>query len=118
MFTAKDLVELKQPTDELAKFDKKHYYSKPNMYRSKFNKYLPYISWLIQGIYWEPKFPRTLLKKHLKEAHQAGNNRLMGVCDISADFEGSIELTSRFTNIDEPFIVYDIEKDEFREKIN
>jgi alpha-aminoadipic semialdehyde synthase len=42
----------------------------------------------------------------------------MGVCDISADFEGSIELTSQFTNIDEPFIVYDINKDEFRDKIN
>jgi alpha-aminoadipic semialdehyde synthase len=42
----------------------------------------------------------------------------MGVCDISADYEGSIEFTRRFTSIEEPFIVYDIEKDDFHEKIN
>jgi saccharopine dehydrogenase (NAD+, L-lysine-forming) len=92
IFTAKDLVELKQETGE--PFDKAHYYKQPNLYKSKFHKYLPYISWLIQGIYWEPKYPRTLIKKQLKEAHLAGTNRLFGVCDISADFEGSIELTS------------------------
>jgi alpha-aminoadipic semialdehyde synthase len=42
----------------------------------------------------------------------------MGVSDISADYEGSIELTNRFTNIEEPFLVYDIINDSWREKIN
>jgi alpha-aminoadipic semialdehyde synthase len=42
----------------------------------------------------------------------------MGVCDISADYEGSIEFTRRFTSIEEPFIVYDTASDDFYEKIN
>jgi hypothetical protein len=41
----------------------------------------------------------------------------MGVCDISADYEGSIEFTSRFTSIEEPFLIWDSIKKEFREKI-
>ena len=41
----------------------------------------------------------------------------MGVTDISADECGSIEFTSRFTSIEEPFLLYDATKDEFKEKI-
>jgi hypothetical protein len=115
IFTAKDLVEPKEDKGE--PFDKKDYYKNPNNYKSKFKNYLPFISWLIQGIYWEPKFPRVLTKKDLKEAHEAGNNRLMGVCDISADYEGSIEFTSQFTSIEEPFLLWDMKNESFREKI-
>lgn len=116
IFSAKDLVELKEPVEGQA-FDKKHYYNEPNMYRGKFHKYLPFVSWLVNGIYWEPKFPRVLTNKDLKNAHQAGNNRLMGVCDISADYEGSIEFTSEFTSIEEPFLVWDCVNQEFKRKI-
>ena len=42
----------------------------------------------------------------------------MGVCDISADYMGSIEFTSRFTSIEEPFLVWDAAKNEFYEKID
>ena len=42
----------------------------------------------------------------------------MGVCDISADYEGSIEFTKQFTSIEEPFVVYDTISGEFYEKIN
>jgi alpha-aminoadipic semialdehyde synthase len=42
----------------------------------------------------------------------------MGVCDISADYDGSIEFTRNFTSIEEPFICFDIKKDEFYDKIN
>tara|TARA_B110000285_G_C15087598_1_gene597098 strand:- start:646 stop:813 length:168 start_codon:yes stop_codon:yes gene_type:complete len=55
---------------------------------------------LINGVYWEPRFPRVLTKKELSTAITEGTNRLMGVCDISADYEGSIEFTERFTNIE------------------
>jgi alpha-aminoadipic semialdehyde synthase len=75
------------------------------------------VSWLVNGIYWEPKYPRVLTKNALRKAHEAGENRLMGVCDISADYEGSIEFTSEFTSIEEPFLLWDVEKEEFRRKI-
>ena len=73
---------------------------------------------MINGVYWEPKFPRVLSKKDLKTAIEAGTNRLMGVCDISADYEGSIEFTERFTSIEEPFLVWDAMNEEFKEKID
>lgn len=87
------------------------------MYHSKFHKYLPYVSWLVNGIYWEPKYPRVLTKKDLIRAKDMGNLRLMGVSDISADYDGSIEFTSEFTSIEEPFLVWDIYGREFRRKV-
>ena len=42
----------------------------------------------------------------------------MGVTDISADFEGSIEFTSHFTSIEEPFMLYNSIDESFRWKIN
>ena len=42
----------------------------------------------------------------------------MGVTDISADFEGSIEFTSHFTSIEEPFMLYNAIDESFRWKIN
>jgi len=81
---------------------------------------------LVNGVYWEPKYPRVLSKKDIKNAVEKGvknakgelcPNRLMGVCDISADYEGSIEFTERFTSIEEPFLVWDAVNEEFREKI-
>jgi len=97
-FSAKDLVKLKDESG--APFDKQHYYKNPHLYKSKFYEQLPYVSWLINGVYWEPRFPRVLTKKELETAVTNGTNKLMGVCDISADYEGSIEFTERFTNIE------------------
>ena len=42
----------------------------------------------------------------------------MGLTDISADYLGSIEFTSRFTSIEEPFLLYNPIEDCFREKIS
>lgn len=41
----------------------------------------------------------------------------MGVTDISADDCGSVEFTSRFTSIEEPFLLYDPITMQFKEKI-
>jgi alpha-aminoadipic semialdehyde synthase len=69
-----------------AEFDKKDYYDKPKNYESKFYEYLPYINFIINGIYWEPKFPRVLTIDELREAVEEKRSKLLGVCDISADF--------------------------------
>lgn len=42
----------------------------------------------------------------------------MGVSDISADYEGSVEFTKQFTSIEEPFLVYNAREDKFLDKIN
>jgi len=115
-YAAKDLVRLKEPNGE--PFDKAHYYKNPNLYTSKFHEHLKYISFLVNGIYWEAKYPRVLTKRELKEAVESGTSRLLGVCDISADYDGSIEFTSRFTSIEEPFLLWDAVNMEFRDKID
>ena len=49
-------------------FDKQDYYKNPNKYESKFYEYLPYVHWLINGIYWQSKYPRVLTVEELREA--------------------------------------------------
>jgi alpha-aminoadipic semialdehyde synthase len=88
------------------------------LYEGKFQEYLPYVTFLVNGVYWEAKYPRVLCTKDLKAYHEAGKSRLMGVCDISADYDGSIEFTRKFTSIEEPFICFDVMKDDFYDKIN
>jgi len=46
-------------------FDKKHYYSSPDEYEGYFEEYLPYMTWLVHGIYWEAKYPRVLTREGL-----------------------------------------------------
>ena len=106
-----------KPKEAGKPFDKKEYYSNPENFEGKFEEYLDCVTWLVEGIYWEPKYPRVLSKAMLKKAIQDGTNKLMGVTDISADECGSIEFTSRFTSIEDPFLLYDVVKDEFKEKI-
>lgn len=98
-------------------FDKQEYYSYPERFRGVFGEYLDCINFLVNNIYWEARFPRLITKEALKAAAQAGKSRFMGVCDISADAEGSIEFTSRFTSIEEPFLLYNAVTQKFKEKI-
>lgn len=55
-FTSKHLVKHKEGKP----FDKADYYAHPNRYEAKFVEYLPYVHWIINGIYWEAKFARVL----------------------------------------------------------
>ena len=97
-----------KPKEAGKAFDKNEYYSNPENFEGKFEQYLDCVTWLVEGIYWEPKYPRVLSKAMLKKAIQDGTNKLMGVTDISADECGSIEFTSRFTSIEDPFLLYDV----------
>ena len=80
-------------------FSREEYYAHPEHYQSKFHeRVLPYASVLINGIYWEPHFPRILEASHLSQA-----KRLLSIADISCDLNGSIEFTSHASSIDVPF---------------
>lgn len=72
----------------------------------------------MNGIYWEAKYPRVLSINELREAVSEKKSKLLGVCDISADYMGSIEFTSRFTSIEDPFLLYDPISEEFYEKMS
>ena len=98
-------------------YDKVDYRTNSQDYVNCFNGYLDCVSWLINGIYWEAKYPRVLSMEDLKKAVISGKSRLMGLTDISADYEGSVEFTSRFTSIEEPFLLYNPHDNTFKEKI-
>lgn len=107
-----------KPRDPSKKFTKAHYYQHPEEYKGRFAEYLDLVTWLVNGIYWEAKYPVVLAKKDLKAAMQAGKNKLIGVTDISADYEGSVDFTSIFTSIEEPFLLYNPMENTFKMKID
>jgi len=115
LFASEDLA---RPKNANAVFDKNHYYKNTEDYNGCFAEYLDLVTWLVNGIYWEARYPRLLSKADLKSAVEAGTNKLMGVTDISADYEGSVEFTSHFTSIEEPFMLYNSVTGEFKNKIN
>ena len=108
VFHEEDLVE----HIEGQPFDLQDYYSNPQNYRSIFEKYIPHLSMLINGIYWDKRYPRLITKEYLKKAFSKGHPKLMVIGDVSCDVEGSIECTLKPAAIDDPIYVYNPFTDE------
>ncbi len=54
-------------------------------------------------MYWDSKYPRCVYEEELA---RPGPMKFMGLTDISADYEGSIEITRHFLKIEDPFMLY------------
>jgi alanine dehydrogenase len=104
VFKEEDMVErigAEQP------FNLQEYYDHPKRYRGVFERYLPYLTVLLNCIYWEPIYPRLVTKETVKEMYRGSQPRLRVIGDISCDVEGAIECTIRATEPDNPVYVYD-----------
>lgn len=88
-------------------FDLQDYYAHPESYRSKFAQYLPFISMLINCVYWDQRYPRLVTKQAVKKLFDRGRPKLTVIGDISCDVEGSIECTMKPATIEKPLYVYD-----------
>jgi alpha-aminoadipic semialdehyde synthase len=100
------------PIEGESAFDLDEYYQHPERYRSRFTPYLPYLTVLMNCIYWDTPYPRLITKAALKEHYAAGSPcRLKAIGDISCDIGGAIEATSRATTPDNPVYVYVPETD-------
>ncbi|MEO0079100.1 MAG: bifunctional lysine ketoglutarate reductase /saccharopine dehydrogenase family protein [candidate division WOR-3 bacterium] len=89
-------------------FNLQEYYQHPERYRSQFERFLPYLTVLVNCIYWEAKYPRLVTKSWLRQAYESGRKpKLMVIGDISCDIEGAIEATVKATNPGAPVFVYD-----------
>jgi alpha-aminoadipic semialdehyde synthase len=88
-------------------FELLDYYANPHNYRSKFEKYIPYLSMLVNCVYWDKRYPRLVTKQYLKKLFAKGAPRLTVIGDISCDVEGSVECTLKPTEIDDPIFTYD-----------
>lgn len=88
------------------RFDLHDYFTRPELFRSKFEKYIPHLSMLINCIYWDKQYPRLVTRDYLKRLYAKGDPKLKVIGDISCDVEGSIECTLKSTEIEDPIYVY------------
>lgn len=88
-------------------FDLSDYYHHPEGYRPVFERYIPYLSILMNCIYWNAQYPRLVTKEYLKKSFQKKEKtRLKVIGDISVDIKGAIECTEKTTSTDAPVFVY------------
>jgi len=107
VFKEEHLVEPKNPEDEFELID---YFTHPEKYKSKFEEYIPYMSLLVNAIYWTEASPRFLTKEYFKSKE---NHKLDVICDITCDIDGAVEFTYKSTPSDNPAYVYNPKDDSF-----
>jgi len=92
------------------------YYDHPEGYRPVLEKHLPFLTALVNAIFWSPRFPRFVTKKFLKTLWAgpvAPRLRIIG--DFSCDIQGGIECTLRCTSPGDPLFTYDVDSEEARD---
>jgi len=110
VFKEEHMVEPISPNDH---FELQDYYRHPEKYRAKFENYLPYLTILINAIYWDTMYPRLVTKDYVKRAYGSGRTpRLKVIGDISCDVQGAVEVTVKSTEPGDPIYVYDPETGE------
>lgn len=87
-------------------FNLQHYIDHPGEYRSVFEKLLPKIDILVNGIYWDERYPKLVTKQWLRDQTESGNLRLKVIGDITCDVNGSIECTELAATIQDPVFIY------------
>ncbi|XP_010451067.1 PREDICTED: alpha-aminoadipic semialdehyde synthase-like [Camelina sativa] len=115
IITSQDMVEHKDPSKS---FDKADYYAHPEHYNPFFHKKIsPYMSVLVNCIYWEKRFPRLISTKQIQDLTTKGCP-LVGICDISCDIGGSTEFLNRATLIDTPFFRFNPSNNSFHDDMD
>jgi len=98
------------PSQSGSDFELQDYYDHPENYNSIFDRYWPYLSVLVNCIYWTEKYPRLITRSEIAAHYAEGKPRLKVVGDISCDPLGSVEFLLKTTTTDNPVYVYDTER--------
>ncbi len=94
-FRQRDLYEPIEPGHE---FDWSRLHRHPESYRNRFERFVPYLSVLVNGIHWDTGFPRLVTKSFLRSLYERNPSpRLRVISDITCDVGGSIEATVKTT---------------------
>ncbi|OGD24479.1 MAG: hypothetical protein A2Y69_00595 [Candidatus Aminicenantes bacterium RBG_13_59_9] len=105
VFKEGDMVE---PKAKGAAFDLQDYYDHPEKYKPVFDSHVPYLTILVNCIFWSPKYPKYVTKEFLKRLYGGpAAPRLRVVGDITCDIDGSMECTVKATEPDMPSFIYD-----------
>lgn len=105
VYREKDLV---RPRASHRAFDLKDYYRHgKEKYRGAVNRSLGDLTLLVNGIYWDERYPRLLDRDDLRALWSAGANpRLRVVADISCDIDGALACTTQPSDPGRPLYVY------------
>ena len=96
-----------RPLDENKPFELQEYYDHPDRYRGIFARHVPYLTMLINCIYWTPAYPRLVTRDLLHGLYGAGRKpRLRVIGDISMDIEGAIDCSIEATDPGDPVYVF------------
>ena len=91
-------------------FDAGEYASHPELYVGAIDAYLPHITVLVNGVYWEPRQPKLVTVDDLRALwREQDQPKLRVIGDITCDVQGSIEANRRATTPGDPIYVYDVE---------
>ncbi len=115
VFYEKHMVERVDPA---LPFDLQEYYDHPERYRGVFAPFVPHLTVLVNGIYWEEKYPRLVSLDLLRELYGGSQQpRLRVIGDITADVDGSIECNLKATEPDNPAFVYEPQSGQARDGV-
>jgi alpha-aminoadipic semialdehyde synthase len=104
VYREEDLVEPAKPGEV---FDLQHYYDHGDAYRSRFALHLPLLTVLVNGIFWDERYPKLADAGDLRALFSGEPPRLLVVGDITCDVDGSLACTMRDTEPGNPVYVYD-----------
>ena len=98
---------LSEPLDAGTEFILQEYYDHPELFKSKFEPYIPHLTILMNCMYWDDKYPKIVTKDYLEGLFEEGTPKLTVIGDVTCDPDGSIECTHKGTEIEDPVFVYD-----------
>jgi alpha-aminoadipic semialdehyde synthase len=75
-------------------------------YKGIFQKYIPFLTVLLNCIYWTKKYPRLVTREFIRNHWKEETRKLRIIGDISVDMEGAIEFTTITTTPDSPAFTY------------
>lgn len=105
---SRENLELFKNQKEFAsKFDIEDFYKSPQDYHSVFKHYIPFISCIINGIFWQSTYYKLLKKSHIVNSFINHKPKLLAIADIACDIGGSIEILDKYTTFQDPFYVYE-----------
>ncbi len=97
-------------------FDFKTYLEKGSeLFESTFERFLGKFDMLLQGAYWDERYPRQLPLDLVK---RRADDLPWIVGDISCDLDGTLEFTTKATSIDDPAFTYNVAKMQTEDKIS
>ena len=98
--------DLSEPINPDKDFVLQEYYDHPELFKSKFEQYIPHMTILMNCMYWDDKYPKIVTKNYLEKLYEKENPKLIVIGDVTCDPDGSIECTHKGTEIEDPVFVY------------